>query len=413
VLRHDTERKQRIALDSVRSMTVRPLDVEPEPTRRGPILIAAALLALGGFAIYLTSGPTPLSAPTTTEAVTTTTTTTPPPTTTTPPATLRDRVPGFQGRVRGVLTTEEGTFGWTWSSGEATARVAPLPANAVGSWDTGLGRIAVTAASSFGRSLYYGSATDVREVHNGVESFAWHDTDPDLLAWLSGPQPDGLRELWRSLSGGPQGSFSASLVARLDLDAHLVGYGDWGYAFEVISPSQDRPRQLATYDPDGGLIAQASGAYADSTGAGRLLVITGSEGDAPQLAIAGPNLGARQPIGPAGTPGGVFSPNGEWVAAVTIDTAGADLLLLSIAEAAEEELIPLGIEFGDVVAWSGDGRWVLIDAGRNEPAVPTASLLLFVDTGSSRVYPVDVDGLVSGLGIHSTATPGPSRYFVP
>lgn len=401
---------------------VRPLDVEPEPPRRGLLLATAAVVVLAGFGVYLASGGLSESAPTTTAGPTATSLASPTTTTTGPPPLLGESVPGFQGRVRGVQTIDNLFFGWTWSSGDTAARLTPLPGDARGSWDSGLTSLAVIAESSFDTSLFYGPANDVREVHNGVESFAWHSGDPDSIAWVSLPQSDGMRELWRSLPPSSESTrgFSASLVMRFGFEATLVGYGDFGYAFAVTSPSPDRPLQLVTYDLEGGLLAQASAAFADAAGE-RLLVMTGSPGVDRRLAVTDPQLARFEPVGPEDVSGGVFSPDSRWVAAVGGGSSGAALSISrlgTVSPAADDVVetvpIPLGVDSAVPVSWSSDGRWILLLAGWDEPDAATGTLLLFVDTGAERVYPVTAPGEVSGLGIEATGAPGPtSRYFVP
>jgi hypothetical protein len=384
------------------------------------LLATAAVVVLAGFGIYLASGGLSEGVPTTTAGVATTIAS--PASTVAADSTLRQLVPGFQGRLRGVQTADNLPFAWTWSSGETAARLIPLPGGALGSWDASLNSLAVIAESAFGHSLYYGPATDVREVHNGVESFAWHSSQTDSVAWLSIPQADGMRELWRSLPPSAAGTraFSASLVTRLDVEAVLVGYDDFGYALAVTPPSADGPVQLVTYDPEGNFIAEASGAFADSAGDRLLLLISLQSAD-PRLAIAGPGLGEFEAVGPDSAVGGLFSPNAKWVAAVAIEPTGAVLSIsrpdLDVAPAAEDgggaDAIPLGVDSALPVSWSSDGRWILLLGGWNEPAASTGTLLLFVDTGSQRVYPVPAPGTVTGLSIQATGTPGPTRYFVP
>ncbi|MEE8330458.1 MAG: hypothetical protein V3R84_01675 [Acidimicrobiia bacterium] len=399
---------------------VRPLDVDPQPPRRGLFLATAAAAALGAFGLFLASGTLSPSTPTTTADLPTTTTTLPPTVEVAGSAEeLRRLVPGFQGRVRAIgLTGDGAAVGWSWSSGDSEPRLSALPDGAFGSWNGDSALIAAIGASSFGASLYFGPPTNVREVFNDVESFAWHSTEPGALALVTAPQSDGLRELWRSIPDGAtttNGTFNSSRILRFDFDGSLAAYGDWGFALETLSPSGGR--QLTTLNVEGNLIAEGPFVYVDDFGDGRLLVATLGDGS---LAIVGPDLEAAEPTGPDGVFGlrgsrlepasqAVLSPNKRWVATVTFPPGGTTLWLTSVDGSNAEE-ITLGGDLVRPVDWSSDGRWILLKADSGQEM---GTRLIFFDTGSAAVHTVETVNDVSGLSIHSTGVPGPATFFVP
>lgn len=391
---------------------VRPLDVDPQPPRRGLVLATAAAVALGGFGLFLASGSLSPSTPTTTADPPTTTTTLPPRVVSTEE--LRRLVPGFQGRVRGIGNTEDGSFvGWSWSSGDSEPRLNPLPDEAIGSWDGDGALIAAIGASSFGRSLYFGPPTNVREVFNDVESFAWHSTEPGALALVTAPQSDGLRELWRSIPDATttsNGTFNSSRVMRFDFEGFLAAYGDWGFALDTLSPTG--APQLTTLNADGDLVAQGPFVYVDDFGDGRLLVATLPGGDNPHLAIVGLDLEDAEPTGPDGVFGSaVLSPNKRWVASIAATPEGMGLWLTRVDGSSAEEIVVFGVyEAVHPVGWSSDGRWILLKASLGQA---TGSRLIFFDVGSLAVHNVDTVDAVFGLSIRSTGVPGPAAFFVP
>ena len=243
-----------------------------------------------------------------------------------------------------------------------------------------------------------------------MESFAWHDSDANSLAWFSAAQADGKRELWRSSNVGS--SFSASLVARLELAASLRAYGDWGFAFDIISPSEDRPRQMATYDAEGQLIASAPFAFFDASDGGDLLVASGAEGLDVQLGVVDVSLGGFTDVGPDSAVDGVFSPNGRWVAAVSLEQSGAELWL-GTTDGSTQQTVPLGVDVASVIEWSSSGRWVLLQGSPDAPALTGSTQLIFVEAGSDRVFGVAVPGVITGLRIEATGQFGPDFFFAP
>jgi len=397
---------------------VRPLDVEPEPPRLGPLLAAAAMVALAGFGVFLASGGLSVSTPTTTAGPTTTTTTLPETTVAPRSANLGDKVAGFQGRVRGILSLDDGegqtlSSAWTWSSGESEARTVPLPDIAFGAWDRDLAMVAAVAESSFGRSLFFGPPGNVREVFNDVESFAWHSTEPSTLALISAPQADGLRELWRSIpddSTPARGTFNASRVARFDIEASLVAYADWGFALAGVSPSGDL--LLTTLDPDGNLVANGRFQFLDDFGDGSLLVIAEPQDPGPRLARVDTSLGDSELVGPEAAFGGVLSPNKRWVASTSILSGGATLWITEVATGIGTP-ITLGVDVAFPSAWSSDGRWILLRGSPDAPAQQASTQLIFVDAGSERISIVESPGTVSSLTLEALGTAGPSRFYVP
>ena len=395
---------------------VRPIDVEPEPPRRGALLAAAAVVGLVGFGVFLANGNLSVSAPTTTADPPPTTTTTVPPTDdpAAAPDRLRTLVPGFQGSVRAVLLTADGSSkAWTWASGEGRPRLVDLPARSRGSWAPGQAVVAAIGASSFGSSLYFGPPTNIREVFNDVEGFVWHTTQPATLAFVTVPQPDGMRELWRSLPDETTpavGTFNASRVMRFDFDARLVAYGDWGFAMESNSPSAGRPVQLSTFDPEGTPVATAPFALAADFGDGRLLAIIEPSSDCPRPAVTDIALGAFEPVGPDGSFGTVaISPNKRWVASVTLPPQGAVLALTNL-DGEPPQSIPLGVDVALPVAWSADGRWILVLGSPDAPASSGLTQLIFVRAVSHDISIVTTAGTLSGFSIEATGAPGPNSF---
>ncbi len=391
--------------------SVRPIGpTDQQPPRFGAALAAAALvtLAVGTVALVLASrpdNPGDRRESATEEAVETTTTTS----TTTPALSLGEQVRGFQGALRATFVGESGSpHPWTWGAERLSPLLLDFPnGTETLSWDPAASLLAAIVRPDTGPgTLHLGPPTTIRGAFDAVASYVWHDTEPERLAFLTEPRPDGFTELWRTVPtvlSQASGAFTAFRVARLPFEARLAGYGSWGFALVDTNPTEERVDQLITLDPDGALVAQASLRLLDTGAGGRLLGAINPAGTAYILMITDPSLANPELVGTTGGPEGLLSPNGKWVAGVITTSGRAVLEVFPTAEVETLDLlatggqpsirIPIGTAWASPAAWSRNGRWILLTQTQQRAGGP-ATALYFVDLLDESVYVVPVDGLI-------------------
>lgn len=331
--------------------------------------------------------------------------------------TLGELVPGFQGQIRGAAIGESSQpLAWTWASGDTAPRVVSLPGigTGQGAWDATVERFAaISTVAAGGPALYFGPPSDIRLVTNGATSFAWHDDRPGEIAYLLEPQADGLTELWRSLPVSrdlASRTFTSTRVARLQFDARLVAFGDWGFALTDFSNQLDRGL-LITLDPEGGLIAQAPLEFIDSAAGGRLLVASNVGEEDSELAVVGTNLGPNEALLLLGATDGVLSPDAGWVAQYAKERS-----ILEVSELGGPQRFSVDLSVGDaeLMHWSADLRWVLLVGFETAEFQDT---LLFADLRDREVHSVPLPegviqwGAASGLAIDATGEGAPPLIF--
>lgn len=378
------------------------------------LALAVVVLVAGGV-ILATSGPTTVTTVSVPDELPSA------PETSTPPVvvakTLGELVPGFQGQIRGAAIGESSQpLAWTWASGDAAPRIVSLPGvgTGQGAWDATLERFAaISTVPAGGPALYFGPPADIRLVTNGVTSFAWHDSRPGEIAYMLEPQADGLTELWRSLpvsSDLRSRTFTSTRVTRLQFDAQLVAFGDWGFALTDFSNQLDR-ELLITLDPEGGLIAQAPLEFLDSEPGGRMLVASNVGEEGPELAIIGPDLGPAEALLLLEATDGVLSPSAGWVARYAKE---GSVLALSQLGGPQRFSLELGVGDAEPMHWSADLRWVLLVGFETTEFQDT---LLFADLRDREVHSVALPqgviqwGAVSGVAIDATGQGAPPLIF--
>lgn len=215
--------------------------------------------------------------------------------------------------------------------------------------DSGLGLLSV------------GTPRRIRPVAANVSGYAWHDSEPDLLAYTR--VADGEWELWNVDS-----LLEPELVIRgIGIEGKVVTWGDWGYAIQEA----DRVRLLT---PEGEFKAMAAGRALDSIpdgwvamSDGGLKLVSSGGGvnrlDAVELGLLGEIESAR------------FSPDGTKLVVV----GGAGHLIIPLDD--EEGVIHAPVTSGfPQLAWTSDSRFVIS---------PWIRGVLIIDTerrGQSQTY---------------------------
>lgn len=190
-------------------------------------------------------------------------------------------------------------------------------------------------------------------VASGVTGFAWHDSDPADLAWSK--SDDGEFQLWLSADAA-----SEQLVTRgVGISGELVAFGEWGYAVVEQSGISDGFPSYRTHliDSLGELGRTIDGRVIGSYRDGLLAVER--EGEA--FLIDGL---AETRLDTGGLEGGVaigaaFSPAGDKLALTGL--IGVAVVDLGGESRAEIYSLRAG---SDSIAWSSDGRFILVSSFR-------------------------------------------------
>ena len=264
-------------------------------SRRGMAvgIVAAILVALGALTqLGGGSAEGPDTATTTTIAGLATgalpeDTTTTATTTTTRPPTLSQRIPGYTGLLAVASADRNRGFMTIWGASEhesITAGLATRPDmmafDPSGTWVAYLNFFRETAA------LHVGVRTAAQPVQFvGVTSVLWHPTEPLRLAWTAKLPADGRFVLIEGTVNPATGELVigrevADLTGAGD-EGRLVGWGDWGYAIEIVqgtsAPLEDGTgisvlTMLILLDSEGGPVLSAPVSFRGASPDGLLLV---------------------------------------------------------------------------------------------------------------------------------------------
>jgi hypothetical protein len=360
------------------------------------------------------------------EAPTTTTTTTTP-----LPPTLEDILPDVS-EVKVIVAGDTGgtTLRWVPGLSDPTRTASSgRPDGAAFNLDgTHLAYI-----SYFGETgaLYAGSDTQQPAQFAQVTSFAWHDSDPQRLAWAAaGPLEGGFFLMTGSIDPESQVLEVDAVVAELADNMWVHSWGEWGFLTSGPSPSghiaevpqESDPEVTITqplgitklHDPTGEVVASTPGIVIDTSSGGTSLIwstaeayAVGAESESnEELGFAGEFV-APHPTGlylalrdlsahqsqPELTTGLQYalSADGVRVADIFVRDAAA----LTTQSVGTRSTRVIGLERPvRLLGFSPDGVWVIgQDEGRSQ--------LVFVDwrNGARRYLDVPVEGVVAAVHI--------------
>jgi hypothetical protein len=312
-------------------------------------------------------------------------------------ARLGDLVPGLEGTLVvnvGEPAPYQGLMVWSrgWSSPRPSTMAAggPISPNASG------GQIArlVRAAGDIGpdSALHVGSwsGSPMAPARLDVRSFAWHGTDPGLIAWLEAvDEPTGVDlppgfEEWERRFFEPRALRVAAVGTTTPFQVigdpvatipggELLAWGSWGYAVAVpeveVDPPNWRGEWLVVLAPDGEERWRTLDRAAAVSPAGLLLL----QVSAPTGEFRIVNAADNEEVG-AGTMGhgvafaAAFSPDGRrlaflvrrfdpdgWLAAVWDVDAAEWTRVADLPGTGYNVAGP-----GGLIRWTPDGRFVLV-----------------------------------------------------
>lgn len=190
-----------------------------------------------------------------------------------------------------------------------------------------------------GAVLSLGRHHQIRSVAAGVTGYAWHDSEPGVLAFTA--VSEGI---WRLSTVAS--SFEPVVVMESDTErGRIVAWGDWGWAIQSDS-------EVTLLTTGGELKDTEPGTALASHHTGWLLV----HADGPKLVSAGGGVIALETDLAVGRPrAAAFSPNASKLAVA--GPRGVSIVYLD-TETVETVDIP-----ADAVAWSSDSRFLLAASG--------------------------------------------------
>jgi hypothetical protein len=359
------------------------------------------------------------------EAATTTTTTT-----TTLPPTLQDLLPDVSEINAVVRSGSAGTtLRWTPRASDPTETDSSGRPDAASFNSDGTHLAYVSFFGDTG-ALHVGSDTFQPAQYVQVNSFAWHQTEPQRLAWVAiDPTEDELRLMTGTVEPASQTLEIDELSTPVPSLTHLVDWGDWGFLTARTVPDysvesaleRDPGTEIITMplgitqlrDPDGTVVASTPGFVMDTSLEGTSLIWSAAE--AYEVASAG---ATNRELGFTGTfvppyPTGLYlalrdltpHPNQPQLA------TGLEYVLSSdgvrVAEVFEGDAVALttqnvgspttrviGLEGpAHLLGFTSDQVWVLLhDEAR--------SLLIFVDWRSGARRHLDLPGSGSVVAIY-------------
>jgi hypothetical protein len=356
---------------------------------------------------------------------------------------LGDLVPGLEGTLVanvGEPAPYQGLMMWSrgWSSPRhgSIAAGGPISPNASGGQIARLGR----AAGDIGpdSALYLGSwsGSPLTPARLGVRSFAWHDTDPSLIAWLEAADeptgadlPPGFEE-WEKRFYEPRELWVAAVAANTPFQligdpvatipgAELLAWGSWGYAVAVPEVEVDPPNWrpwLVVLAPDGEERWRTLDWTVAVSPTGLLLL----QGSTPTGELRIASAAENEEVGAVPMEHGVtfaaaFSPDGRrlaflgrrsepdgWVVAVwDLDAAGwtrvADLPGTGYNAAGP----------GGLIRWTPDGRFVLVP-GRLHTVAGSFGIT-FYDTVEDTAHHLEIGPVVHLAFVRQAASQASTR----
>ena len=370
--------------------TVRPLGSQPRPSPREPPRrrwMVLSSLAIVLFLILIAGNPSSESKPSAISV---------PPLPPEPPLSaatilvpkepvakpLDDIVTGFRGTLVMTVGGSGGTEVWRWSSGPDGTIARSLPVADIydampdpsGSWILGLRRS--------GREpplLQMGIENDPAPVFWWTRSFAWHVATPGRVAWAAQRNAGAVAtvHVGERVEAGiyfkPATTLKGfELVAGTD---RLVAFDDFGFVFERWAADRSSvsvQRIGPTGEPEGLVVGQFVGISPD----GMVAVL---DGPITRL-LTGPSLEESAVISSRYT-SVVWAPHSARFAASNFETDSVDL-----ADGSARRTVAVGDIGPTILAWSSDGRFVLVSGELEEKPV-----IVFIDAVTLGTWTVRLD----------------------
>ncbi len=276
----------------------------------------------------------------------------------------------------------------TWPvQGEATFRsVALSDLNTFGTprFDSSGHFLAAMVDSGNGLLLTVGRPNSFGIVTDDVNGFAWHDSNAADLAWSK--ERDGILEIWTSEDAGQPRLVSQSE----DISGTIAALGSWGFAVVEQTGVSDGAPTYRSYilDPNGDLSRTIDGRIIASHGSGIFAISEGDrvfvDGPSGELAINTGELESGIALGAA------FSPQADRLALT-------GLLGVVVVDLVEEADAAYPIRAGsDSIAWSSDGRYLLVSSFRG---------IAVVDTRSGDMFALLEDQTTRAVAVAPIGTP--------
>lgn len=305
---------------------------------------------------------------------------------------LADLVPGFEGTLHAVEKSE-GFKIVSWNSAQPLSQ-APLTEGRPDelAFDAGGGLLGVTLRDDASRAgtLFVRNETDLVQMDLEVSSFAWHQTEPGLMAAVSQPsgseQPE-LVTLSFEWTAGRRASVRS--VTAMEPNDIVLSFGSWGF---LIRRQEGPQNKILLIEENGDQVWERAAHWAYSSPTGDILLSFYSNETREFRAIRPTTPLAEQgtwfELPSLGVTAVAWSPRAE-VAVVTYQGSGAESRLF-IYDSGGKLLDELPLRWRVWGAeWSRNGRFVImpgIDDGQHT--------VLFYDTEDERLTPVAFEGQV-------------------
>jgi hypothetical protein len=167
---------------------------------------------------------------------------------------LTEQIPEFAGTLHVLIRINRINTYLKWPAPERAAEFELLEhARMKMNLDQSL-LAAIAFVSGDGGDIRIGSPGADRAISPETTAFAWHDSQPSLIAFT---RTLDNTSLWRGDINGDE-SYLLSSVGSIEPGAQVTAYGDWGYAL-LLPPDSDGNRTTQVLDPDGELIASFDG----------------------------------------------------------------------------------------------------------------------------------------------------------
>lgn len=262
---------------------------------------------------------------------------------------------------------------------------------------------------------------DLQAVGVRVASYAWHDTEPGLLAWLTCSRaPGGPGTLFRL--DVADGAAEPAAVGRIDkvcaenAGVWLQSWGDWGF---VLALAEGERFETVLLSPDGRETASVGNGSFDAwmVAASPAGIIWTEESLDLRLSsfLLSPDGESRMPV--PGLAEGESLEDARWSPdltrlALSVRSSVTNNLAIRIIDPLTEaivaeitEIADSGVEMG-LGAWSTDGRFLLVDRwlcpGGCEYAGPQERELAFYDTHTDATTTIGLPLDIGWGGIRLT-----------